>query len=782
MMYIKNPFRMKDWPSGDFIKLIIIINVLFLIFTFLNYNGFPTLFFDDILGFLLILFIPGTLLIRFLDLGRIESKGEIIVYTIGLSLVCLMLIGFLMNLLYPFFGITKPLSSLSILITVEAFIVFTSLLTYLMDRERLHIRISRTLNHLVVHKSHPHITDLKESFTPYVLIPFLLPILSIIGAYAMNVYHFNGLTIVMILFTALITLMAITGRFPQKLYPLIIFLISISLLFHKSLITNYIWGWDINSEYFLANQVISNSIWNENLPVSYNSMLSVMILAPILNCFINCGLVWIMKVVYPFIFSLVPLGLYYVFRKQTSSRIAFLSVFFFIIQFTFYTEMLTLVRQQIAELMLVLVLMIIISTPLDMRNRSILVVIFGMSIIVAHYGLASIMMIILILSIIIIYVSEKEPLLWFKNYWVKLLRLNPVMSLLILVSSYFPGLGKTQLSISEHQPNVREKLEKYRSMERNRVITSSFIILLLLFLLTWYIYTSNSTIFQSLVDIMGNIVENLYSFMDPTNTQGLNLVMEEQVTPLRNLHKYFYLSSQFLISIGILALILGKDGMNFNREYKAISLATFLVLLAGVVIPFFSSQMNTTRLYHVALIILAPYCVVGMLSLLNFLKSILKFKIRHESLLKIFSIYFIIFLCFDTGMIYQALDSQHPTSIALNDSYDFPKFNQYELQGGYWLHDHSHNNQTVYADKYRSTVLGSILPCNEIPSYFDLVSNQSYIFLGTLNLERGQILVYRMVGSNIVIQESYQSPQEIIKSRSRVYDNGGSVIYNEINV
>ncbi|MDO5836818.1 MAG: DUF2206 domain-containing protein, partial [Methanobacterium sp.] len=222
-----------------------------------------------------------------------------------------------------------------------------------------------------------------------------------------------------------------------------------------------------------------------------------------------------MKVVYPFIFSLVPLGLYYVFRKQTSSRIAFLSVFFFIIQFTFYTEMLTLVRQQIAELMLVLVLMIIISTPLDMRNRSILVVIFGMSIIVAHYGLASIMMIILILSIIIIYVSEKEPLLWFKNYWVKLLRLNPVMSLFILVSSYFPGLGKTQLSISEHQPNVREKLEKYRSMERNRVITSSFIILLLLFLLTWYIYTSNSTIFQSLVDIMGNIVENLYSFMDP---------------------------------------------------------------------------------------------------------------------------------------------------------------------------------------------------------------------------------------------------------------------------
>ncbi len=779
-MYIKNPFRIKDWPITEFIKLIIIVQFLYLILTFLSYNGLPIQLFTDVIGFFLILLVPGVILIRFMNLGRLESNGQIFLLTVGLSLVSLMLIGFLMNLLYPLLGINKPLSSPSILFTINLFILFTCLILYVINRGRVYHRISGTLNEMVLRKSPPHSISLKKLATPTFLFPFLLPILSIIGAYAMNVYNFNGVTILMILLIGILTFLVSVGRFPPKFYPLIILLISISLLLHKSLITSYIWGWDINYEYFLANQVISNSIWNENLPVSYNSMLSVMILAPILNSFINCGLVWIMKVVYPFIFSLVPVGLYYVFRKQTSPKIAFLSVFFFIIQFTFYTEMLALLRQQVAELMLVLVLMVTISAPLNIRNRSLLVVIFGMSIIVAHYGLASIMMIILILSLILIYISEKEPLNRFKNYWLRLAQHSRVMSLILFFSGYFLGVNKTQKIRPQHQPRVSEKIEKYRSMEKRGVITSSFIVLLILFLLTWYIYTSNSTIFESLVDIVRNIAENLYSFMDPNTTQGLNLMMAEQTTPLRNLHKYLYLSSQFFIGIGIITLILGKDGMNFNREYKALSLATFLVLVGGVMVPFFSSQMNTTRLYHVALIILAPYCVVGMLTLLNLLKKILRRNFSRKALLKVISIYFILLLLFDTGLVYQALDKEHPSSIALNSSYDFPKFNQYELSGANWLRDNSHQ-QTIYADKYRATVLGSVVPCKEIPPYFDLVASQSFIFLGTGNLDRGKILVYTMAGSNIVQQEGYVSSQEILRSRSKVYDNGGSNIYSEVS-
>ena len=53
--------------------------------------------------------------------------------------------------------------------------------------------------------------------------------------------------------------------------------------------------------------------------------------------------------------------------------------------------------------------------------------------------------------------------------------------------------------------------------------------------------------------------------MDPSTTQGLSLVMEQQVTPLNNLHKYFYLISQFFIFTGFLALSLGKE---FSYIYR----------------------------------------------------------------------------------------------------------------------------------------------------------------------------------------------------------------------
>src|SRR5690606_13777859 len=129
-MYIKNPFRIKDWPITDFIKMVVIAQALYLILTFLSYTGLQIQLFTDLIGFFLILIVPGTIIVRFMNLNRIESNGQLFILTIGLSLVSLMLIGFLMNLLYPFLGINKPLSPPSILVTINLLILFTCLILY----------------------------------------------------------------------------------------------------------------------------------------------------------------------------------------------------------------------------------------------------------------------------------------------------------------------------------------------------------------------------------------------------------------------------------------------------------------------------------------------------------------------------------------------------------------------------------------------------------------------------------------------------------------------------
>lgn len=755
---------MKDWRIKEFLTMIIAVQVIFSVLLFLDYSGLNVPIIKNIVGFVFILFVPGMLLLRLLDLDGIEYNGQILLYTVGLSLASLMLVGFLMNTIYPLFGIGNPLSSVSIFVTINALIIILCFICYNVDKGRRYRLILRNLKDMVIKKSPPNHVNVKNLITSPLIFAALIPFLSVLGAYMMNVYQYNVLTMVMIAIIGLMALLVGMGKVNSKYYSLFVFVISLSLLLHKSLITNYIWGWDVNNEYFLASQVISNSLWDQNLAMNYNSMLSVMMVAPIFSTFINTGLIWIMKIVYPFIFALTPLGLYYVFRKQTSPRIAFFAAFFFMIQFTFYTEMVSLIRQQVAEFMLVLVLMIMVSEQMDVTKRSILAIIFGLSIVVAHYGLAYIMMFILSVGLIFMYVLDKDIWGIFNRY---------------LAGSKFGSNEK-------HQVNT--KIKQYRSIiKKSRIIiTPPFVALFILFILIWDIYTSNSSIFQSFLNIGCNVIDNLYSFMDPNATQGLSLVMQQQVTPLRNLQKDFYLISQLFISIGILALLLRKDGMNFKKEFKSLSLAAFIILMAGVFLPFFSSQMNTSRLYHMSLIILAPFCIIGIIKIFHLFKSLLRFdfisklNFSRNNLFTVISIFLIVFLFFDTGFTYQVLDKADVTSIALSATCDFPKFDQREVTGGQWLQKYSINNVTIYADKNRASVLNSMIPSTEIPVYFDLVNRTSYIFLGTVNIVRNKVLISQMAGANIVVDEGYRSPDELLKERFRIYDDGGSYIYGSM--
>lgn len=773
-MYANNIFFLKDWETDKFLQLIITIQTLFISLIILEQIGVNIPILKELIGLFIVLFIPGTLFLRILNLDGITSKGQILLCTVGSSLVLFMVIGFLMNYLYPIFGMDKPLSSLSILLTFNIFIFVLCYLSYFIDIRRK--------NKFLTEK-----VDVKKLVSSPILILFIVPIISILGTYLMNIYQYNGLTIIMICLICLIAYMVSLNNFiPSKYYPLIVFIISISIILHKSLITNYIWGWDINSEYFLVKQVITNSFWNENLPMSYNSMLSVMVLAPILSSFIDVGLVWIMKIVYPFIFSLVPLGLYYVFREQTTPKVAFFSTFLFVILFTFHTEMLTLIRQQVAELMLVLVLLLIVSDQIVVTKKYFLAVLFGMAIIVAHYGLTYILTIILLLSAVYLYLDDNNSIKMIINrYKVKIHKLTAVAIILQPFNHHPQNTSVGHELKDERTSNLSKRIEKYRNYKPDRIITPSFLILFIFFLFSWYIYTSSSSIFQGSMFIGQNIIDNLYSLLDPNVTQGLSLVMGQQATPLRNFHKYIYLISQFFIFIGILALFLNKDGMNFKKEYKAISLATFVILVAGLLLPFFSSQMNTTRLYHIALIILSPFFVLGIKKLLDLFKgSRLNLSETHQ--FKLIAIFLILFLLFDSGIVYEFLDKGHPTSIALSSSYDFPKFNQRETTGGEWLAQQYNNygyqhNITVYADKNRAVILSSMLKTEEIPYYFDLITANSYLFLGTLNLERGEVYTYKMEGDNQITEEKYQSLQANLKSRSKIYDNGGSYIYGPAN-
>lgn len=769
-MMINNPLYMKDWKIRDFILLTVTVQMIYFLFIILGNLGFNIPLVTQLIGSFILLFIPGTILLRILKVN-IPSGGQILLYTIGISVFLLMFIGFLVNTICPLIGFKQPLSSLSIMITITVSILCLCLIDLLVNRYRdRHLKEQSP----VIPPRRIHLDNLPSAIPRLTLV--LIPILSVLGVYAMNVFQSNILSMLLIILIAILAFSITTSRISSRWYPLLVFSISIAILLHMSLITNYIWGWDINKEYFLANQIISNSVWNVPLSDNYNSMLSVVILAPILSGFLNLDLVWVMKIVYPLLFSMMPLGLYYVYSKQTCPKIAFFATFFFMLLFTFYTEMLSLVRQEIAELFLVLLLMVLVSDYLNKTNKSILAVIFGSSIIVSHYGLSYLLMIILVLSVLILYIID------YKSYR---LSFNLPKFKFTLFPVYNTDISRVNSSNEPLESLIAAKIRKYQPYKYFKlVITPSFIALFILLILIWYFYTSNSSILQSVMGIGQNIIGNLYTIMDPNTSQGLSLVVQEQITPLKNLHKYLYLISQFFIFIGVLTLFLGKDGMKFNSEYKALSYATFLILIVGLFLPFFSSQMNTSRLYHIALIILAPFCILGFIKFIHKIKTSLNLSFRNYSF-QIISVFLIIFLLFDTGFIYAATDPNQCTSIAANPFTDFPKFNDREVTAGNWLVSNDYNG-TVYADQYRASVLRSMLPSViEIPGYpieACPIYNRSNVFLGTWNINKNEILIVQMVGANVVANQSYVSPKELLKNRSKIYDNGGSYIYGAVNL
>lgn len=767
---------MSEWEIVPLLFTVMVLITMSLIFGFVQYLGISIPLFPEIVNIVILLFIPGILLLKILKLENIDG-AELFIFAIGSSVAILMFTGFFINTTYPYLGIIKPLSYVPILITMNVIIYILSLTVYWQNRNSPTNVKSKFI-------------DLDSIISPPVLILLLIPFLSIFGAYVMNYYNNNILLMLLIIIIGVIVFLAVSGRFINKnLYPLTVFIITISLVLHNSLISPYIWGWDSNLEYYIANQIIGNGVWMVGDPNNYNSMLSIVVLAPMLTIFSGVNLVWIMKIVYPLLFSIMPISLYFIFKTQTSPKIAFLSVFLVVLMFTFYTEMLSIIREMVAELFLTLLILLVVSDDLNLIKRGVLSVIFGISIVISHYGIAYIMLFGFSFVLITTALFKSRSYNLFKDkfrglttgtlqYVGGMSQINMINKLSTISTANSANSVKGNLPLSVRIDNYRDRINGRRYME-SRMLTFFFVGFFVIFLFTWYIYTSNGSIFSTFLNIGNNIASNIADVMNSNTSQGLNIALTQQTSLLRTVHKDFYLVSQFFILVGIVLILLKMDGMKFKRDYKIFSVFAFFLLVSGLMVPYFASEMNTTRLYHVSLLFLAPVTIIGMLRISEIFSRIFNLKINRKTVLQLISIFLIMFMIFDTGLIYQFLGNGDTISMSLSDKVDFPKFNDNDLASAQWLRYNFNFGEVVYSDTPRSSVLQGFFSENyQLPPYDDLIKNNSYVYLSTFNILTNSILITKMSGANIM-QQSYVSPDNITNSRSKIYDNGMSWIYGE---
>ncbi|MDI6645194.1 MAG: DUF2206 domain-containing protein [Methanobacteriaceae archaeon] len=749
-------------------KVTLMIQIAFLATILLELIGLNLPILRELISTVYLIFVPGILIVMILKLNNLDTI-ETILLSIGLSITSIMFLGFLINFIYPLVGIIKPISFLPLLITIT---IFTLILWFY---------------NLIRDNDLPNVNLTKYMLSPLSLFLCLFPFLAVFGTYMVNYYSDNLLLLALILIISLIVVLSAFKIIPKRFYPLIIFTIALSLLYHNSLISNYLNGWDIHLEYYLSNLVLNNSYWDSGIHIHYNAMLSIVILAPIMSIITGLEVTWIFKIIYPFIFAMVPLGLYKIVKSQTNEEIAFLSCFFFISLFTFYTEMVSLARQQIAELFLILILIILINRSINAFKKSIIFILFAFSIIVSHYSLSYIFMFYLAIAWFFLFITNKSTLK----------KINPIPV-------------NSQLSPKQ-------------------MINLDFVFLFVTFGLTWYIFVSSSYTFTAFADICKSIFNNFLT--DFFNGQGLTIIKSTMPSFTHIISKYIHLISQLFILVGFVGLMLRINRMNFNREFFPFALVSLIILFSSVAVPFFASALNTSRIYHISLIFLSPFCIIGGIIILKNIKQFKLFKIKkaikiksfqdikalnsklygitHDSLeiswddkktsryLQIISIFVVIFFLFNSGFIYEIMND-HPTSYAISqnnlrssnyvqDRGQFyiclNKFMQDEYGTG-WLNEKTElgPNNRIYADRISQQLLmdygigdvqGSFVDLNE--STIKDIAPESYIFLGYAN----------NVGNVMRIENKFEDEKACstdsqlyhLKDFNLIYSNGATKIF-----
>lgn len=367
-----------------------------------------------------------------------------------------------------------------------------------------------------------------------------------------------------------------------------LYITSASLVFATSFAQSpyEIFGYDINGELFFANKVLEDHYWDAKINHPYNSVLSVTFLAPIISLVTSLSNLFILKIIYPSLFSLIFILLYKVVTSRMNTIAAYFSTLFFLYLFTNFTEMLALGRQMIAEFLLVTILFLIIlqGNRVNLAGNLSAYIILLLGLALSHYSTAFIFSYVLIAGMVFVELFSK-------------------------------------VGLEFNIPSANKK--KYN-------------ILFLLFAFITYLWYTNVTEGANFLNLLGlfkAIFIHLNEIFNPTYSQAYSAIIMP-TTLGRDISRLVNLIGLAFIVLGFLAEInlFVKKRLRGIWAYYAIqfSLPFFILDVFGFFVPFLSNALNATRLYQISLIVLFPYFYTGWEFLGNLFSNITHQKKKSE--------------------------------------------------------------------------------------------------------------------------------------------------------
>jgi uncharacterized membrane protein len=687
----------------------------------------------EIIVFIFLSFIPGFVILKLFKLKEI-SFIDTVLFSVALSIASLMFMGLLVNEFYIFLGLSQPLSTLPLIVAIS---VFTLAVFFISCRGNL----SETLKLKTSSDG-----ELKNVF-PLSIIMVFLPFLSILGVLYLNFY------VILLSYAIMATLClmsAVSRRLvPEKLYPFLILSISIALVCQVPMTSKYIMSGDANLEFYVFRLTQINGQWgflnwnsNPLLTHVYNSMLSVTVLPTVYSTLMPAQGETVFKILYPFIFSLIPLAMYRICEKQFGKLIGLLSALFFVFTPTaFYgLEILSLNRQIVGELFLVLSVLILIRKTIPVTKRRVLLIILGAALVVSHYSLGY------------IYLG--------------------IIAVVFIISRVKPTFDNTLNAVT----------------------------VLLLFGMTLSWYTLTNTPLLTLISTIKGTFSNLAAGLLPTSGTASDLFYIPQVFTVATWINLLVsgIADLFLI-MGVLIIVLKPKKTGISAQYGIMMIMAASVLAIAYIVPSIASTFNFTRFYAITLLFLSPCFVLGGQAFIAIIKKAwtkVKRPLRHQlaSKSKNINIGLLLIAIILCGYFLSQVGFANRVTVGTVHTYviDFDRmkvsndpqveiffYSQYipeqDVFSAVWLLNHESSPSMIYAD-YQSGVhvLPSygLIPLNLISPLTNstIPTPDSFVYLSRLNIEDNIITT---------LKGSFNSSEifPTLNDYNLVYSNGNGEIW-----
>lgn len=506
----------------------------------------------QVIGFLTFTIIPGFLITCIMPYNIKIDLGRFIL-SVGLSIAFLVITGLLINQSYLAIGISKPLSTRSLVVSLSLILCMLDYIAYRKD----------TSCSLLCCRF-PQLKQ-NELLSP-ILIPFVFPFLSIFGTTLMNTQKNNIILIIMIFLIAAYIIFIIYWRelIPTCVYPIAIYTIALSLLLMHGLTSNYVNGSDVHDEYHAFLVVSDNLYWSMSAfrhPLT--ATLSTSLLPTIYWSILDINKLYIYKLIYQILWALVPLVCYIIFSRYVEDIDAFIASMFFISQTSFIVGLQSAMRSEIAILFFALSLMIFFEMDLDKCSSTIYFILFTIMVVLSHYSTSYIFFI--------------------------------MFFMLCLIQMLIKSIYITKFDVRFN-------------------VSLPWLILLFAVIFLWYSQITNTT-FSSGVFFVKNTLESLCDmFIMESRQQGVLTVVGTNVDRLAaKINLIIYWITFVFIFFGIFDSIRTYNDKlsTLNWNYIALMLISGCILALMVILPYVSKAYGIYRLYCQLLVILAISFVYG---------------------------------------------------------------------------------------------------------------------------------------------------------------------------